>query len=42
MAEITRPSEITYWIDLDVVERERTPEYAMKLGILRAGKQSGL
>ncbi|SDK11179.1 Transposase (or an inactivated derivative) [Halovenus aranensis] len=33
MAEITRLSGSTDWIDLDFVERERTPEHAMKLGI---------
>jgi putative transposase len=33
MAEITRLSGRTDWIDLDFVERERTPEQAMKLGI---------
>ena len=33
MAEITRLSGDGDWIDLDFVERERTPELAMKLGI---------
>jgi putative transposase len=33
MPEITRLSGNTDWIDLDFVERERTPEFAMKLGI---------
>src|SRR6056297_2854208 len=33
MAEITRLSGNSDWIDLDFVERERTPEPAMKLGI---------
>jgi len=33
MAEITRLSGNNDWIDLDFVERERTPELAMKLGI---------
>ncbi len=33
MAEIARLSGSTDWIDLDFVERERTPEHAMKLGI---------
>jgi len=33
MPEITRLSGCTDWIDLDFVERQRTPEYAMKLGI---------
>jgi len=33
MAEITRLSGSSDWIDLDFVERERTPEHAMKLGI---------
>jgi len=33
MAEIARLSGSTDWIDLDFVERERTPEFAMKLGI---------
>jgi len=33
MAEITRLSGNNDWIDLDFVERERTPESAMKLGI---------
>lgn len=33
MAEIARPSGSSDWINLDFVERERTPERAMKLGI---------
>jgi putative transposase len=33
MAEIARLSGSSDWIDLDFVERERTPERAMKLGI---------
>ena len=33
MPEITRLSGSNDWIDLDFVERERTPEPAMKLGI---------
>lgn len=33
MAEIARLSGSTDWIDLDFVERQRTPEPAMKLGI---------
>ncbi len=33
MAEIARLSGCTDWIDLDFVERQRTPERAMKLGI---------
>ena len=33
MAEITRLSGNSDWIDLDFVERERTPEPTMKLGI---------
>ena len=33
MAEIARLSGDSDWIDLDFVERERTPEFAMKLGI---------
>ncbi len=33
MAEITRLSGNSDWIDLDFVERERTPEPAVKLGI---------
>jgi len=33
MPEITRLSGSRDWIDLDFVERERTPERAMKLGI---------
>jgi len=33
MPEIARLSGSTDWIDLDFVERERTPEFAMKLGI---------
>jgi len=33
MAEITRLSGCSDWIDLDFVERERTPESAIKLGI---------
>ena len=33
MAEITRLSGDSDWIDLDFVERERTPEPAMALGI---------
>ncbi|WP_436903637.1 IS6 family transposase [Halovenus halobia] len=33
MPEITRLSGSSDWIDLDFVERERTPEPAMKLGI---------
>ena len=33
MAEISRLSGNRDWIDLDFVERERTPEPAMKLGI---------
>ena len=33
MPEITRLSGSNDWIDLEFVERERTPEPAMKLGI---------
>ncbi|MFD1687005.1 IS6 family transposase [Halobellus litoreus] len=33
MAEIARLSGCTDWIDLNFVERQRTPERAMKLGI---------
>jgi len=33
MSEIARLSGFTDWIDLDFVERQRTPERAMKLGI---------
>ena len=33
MTEITRLSGCSEWIDLSFVERERTPECAMKLGI---------
>ncbi len=33
MPEINRLSGCTDWIDLDFVERQRTPERAMKLGI---------
>jgi putative transposase len=33
MAEITRLSECSEWIDLDFVERERTPRRLMELGI---------
>ncbi|EMA16159.1 transposase [Haloarcula amylolytica JCM 13557] len=33
MPEIARLSGNLDWIDLDFVERERTPERAMKLGI---------
>jgi len=33
MPEIARLSGCTAWIDLDFVERQRTPERAMKLGI---------
>jgi putative transposase len=33
MAEIARPTGCTDCIDLDFVERQRTPEPAMKLGI---------
>ncbi len=33
MAKINRLSGCTDWIDLDFVERQRTPERAMKLGI---------
>jgi len=33
MPEISRLSDNRDWIDLDFVERERTPESAMKLGI---------
>ncbi|GAB7011178.1 hypothetical protein JCM31271_31210 [Halorubrum trueperi] len=33
MAEIARLTGDWDWIDLDFVERERTPESAMKLGI---------
>ncbi len=33
MAEIARLSGSSDWIDLDFVERERTPEPAMELGI---------
>ena len=33
MPEIARLSGCTDWIDLDFVERQRTPERAMKLGI---------
>ena len=33
MPRISRLSGCTDWIDLDFVERQRTPERAMKLGI---------
>jgi len=33
MPEIARLTGCTDWIDLEFVERQRTPEYAMKLGI---------
>ena len=33
MPEITRLSDGSDWIELDFVERQRTPERAMKLGI---------
>ena len=33
MAEIARLSGCNDWIDLDFVERQRTPEFAMRLGI---------
>jgi putative transposase len=33
MAEITRLSGRSDWIELDFVERERTPSELMKLGI---------
>ena len=33
MAEITRLSGHSDWIELDFVERERTPSELMKLGI---------
>jgi len=33
MAEITRLSGCTDWIELDFVERKRTPNELMKLGI---------
>jgi putative transposase len=33
MPEITRLSGDSDWIDLDFVERQRTPEFAMRLGI---------
>ncbi len=33
MAEIVRLSGCSDWIDLDFVERERTPSELMKLGI---------
>jgi putative transposase len=33
MAEIARLNEFTDWIDLDFVERQRTPDRAMKFGI---------
>ncbi|SFH58558.1 putative transposase [Halorubrum aquaticum] len=33
MAEIARLNGCTDWIDLDFVERQRTPERAMKIGI---------
>ena len=33
MPKITRLSGSSDWIELDFVERERTPESAMKLGI---------
>jgi len=33
MPEINRVNRSTDWIDLDFVERQRTPEPAMKLGI---------
>jgi len=33
MPEIARLNGCTDWIDLDFVERQRTPERAMKLGI---------
>jgi hypothetical protein len=36
MAEIARPTGGRDWIDLGVVERERTPESAMALGIQSA------
>jgi hypothetical protein len=37
MAGITRLSGSSDWIDLDFVERERTPEFAMRLGIQMHG-----
>ena len=33
MSEIDRLSGITDWIDLDFVERERTPEQIIEFGI---------
>ena len=33
MSEISRLNRCKDWIDLDFVERQRTPERAMKLGI---------
>jgi len=33
MAEITRLSGCTYWIELDFVKREQTPSDLMKIGI---------
>jgi len=33
MHEIDRLSDSTDWIDLDFVERERTPEQIIKIGI---------
>ena len=33
MAEITRLSGCNDWLELDFVERERTPSQLMKLGI---------
>ncbi len=33
MPEITRLSDGSDWIELDFVERQRTPEFAMRLGI---------
>jgi putative transposase len=33
MTEIARLAGVREWIDLDFVERERTPEQAMALGI---------
>ncbi len=33
MPEITRLSDDSGWIELDFVERQRTPEFAMRLGI---------
>jgi putative transposase len=35
MPEISRLSGIRDWIDLDFVERERTPEPVMVLGVNR-------